>query len=214
MSYNLPIAGGRIIGFIPFPRVLVQCEMQSASSRIWTRVTVSISYDDNHYTTGTRKLMTMHKALHLRVDRLYVSREEGGIELAHIENCGNTSIREPEDYVKNSKGRIKAANNSTDDKMPNWTTKTKKQLLEEKQLNGYFKRQTGEISHVNTKTWLRKGNFLRETESLLIAAQKYLDLATKGKLFERNWISLDSSTKIPRLGYERETFREKPNLSW
>ena len=27
--------------------------MQSFSSRIWTRVTVSISYDDNHYTTGT-----------------------------------------------------------------------------------------------------------------------------------------------------------------
>ena len=26
--------------------------MQSASSRIWTRVAVSISYDDNHYTTG------------------------------------------------------------------------------------------------------------------------------------------------------------------
>ena len=25
--------------------------MQSVSSRIWTRVTVSISYDDNHYTT-------------------------------------------------------------------------------------------------------------------------------------------------------------------
>ena len=27
--------------------------MQSVLSRIWTRVTVSISYDDNHYTTGT-----------------------------------------------------------------------------------------------------------------------------------------------------------------
>ena len=27
--------------------------MQSASSRIWTRVTVSISYDDNHHTTGS-----------------------------------------------------------------------------------------------------------------------------------------------------------------
>ena len=27
--------------------------MQSASSRIWTRVAVSISSDDNHYTTGT-----------------------------------------------------------------------------------------------------------------------------------------------------------------
>ena len=26
--------------------------MQSVSSRIWTRVAVSISYDDNHYTMG------------------------------------------------------------------------------------------------------------------------------------------------------------------
>ena len=29
--------------------------MQSVSSRIWTRVAVSISYDDNDYTTGTSK---------------------------------------------------------------------------------------------------------------------------------------------------------------
>ena len=29
------------------------CEMQSVSSRIWTHVTVSISCEDNHYTTGT-----------------------------------------------------------------------------------------------------------------------------------------------------------------
>ena len=27
--------------------------MQSVSSRIWTRIAVFISYDDNHYTTGT-----------------------------------------------------------------------------------------------------------------------------------------------------------------
>ena len=26
--------------------------MQSVSSRIWTRIAVSISYDDNHYTTN------------------------------------------------------------------------------------------------------------------------------------------------------------------
>ena len=51
-SYYLPIAGGRIIAFIPFPRVLVLCEMQSVSSRIWTLVAMSISYDDNHYTTA------------------------------------------------------------------------------------------------------------------------------------------------------------------
>ena len=33
------------------------CEMQSVSLRIWTRAAVSISYDDNHYTTGTSKFI-------------------------------------------------------------------------------------------------------------------------------------------------------------
>ena len=33
--------------------------MQSVSSSIWTRVAVSISYDDNHYTTGTIGLVFM-----------------------------------------------------------------------------------------------------------------------------------------------------------
>ena len=47
LSYYLPIAGGRMIGFIPFPRVLVLCEMQSVSSKIWTRIAVSIPNDDN-----------------------------------------------------------------------------------------------------------------------------------------------------------------------
>ena len=55
LPYYLPIAGGRIIGFIPFPRVSVLCKMQLVSSRIRTRVTVSISYDDIHYTTGTSR---------------------------------------------------------------------------------------------------------------------------------------------------------------
>ena len=32
LSYYLPIAGGRIIGFIPFPRVLVLCE----TTRLWS----------------------------------------------------------------------------------------------------------------------------------------------------------------------------------
>ena len=34
--------------------------MQLAASRIWTRIAVSISYDDNHYTTGTSNGI-MHK---------------------------------------------------------------------------------------------------------------------------------------------------------
>ena len=59
LSYYLPIAGERISGFIPFPRVLVLCDMQSISSRIWTRVAVSISYNDNHYTTGTSLIISL-----------------------------------------------------------------------------------------------------------------------------------------------------------
>ena len=61
LSYYLPIAGGRIIGFIPFPRVLVLCEMQSVSSRIWTRIAVFISYGDNDYTTGNKEVLHIHQ---------------------------------------------------------------------------------------------------------------------------------------------------------
>ena len=39
--------------------------MQSVSSRVWTRVTVSISYDDNHYTTGTFFLFNWYMRLKL-----------------------------------------------------------------------------------------------------------------------------------------------------
>ena len=33
--------------------------MQLVSARIWTRVAVSISYDDNHYITGTSNMKTI-----------------------------------------------------------------------------------------------------------------------------------------------------------
>ena len=40
--------------------------MQSVSSRIWTRVAVSISCDDNHYTTGTSiKVMNSYGPPHM-----------------------------------------------------------------------------------------------------------------------------------------------------
>ena len=50
-------------------------------------------------------------------------------------------------------------------------TVTRKQKWEVKQLYERFKRLINNISHNKTWTWLRKGNFKRETESLLIAAQ-------------------------------------------
>ena len=55
--------------------------------------------------------------------------------------------------------------------MNNRMTVTRKQKWEGKQLYGRFKRLINNISHDKTWTWLRKGSFKRETESLLIAAQ-------------------------------------------
>ena len=122
----------------------------------------------------TRKLMTMHKALHPRddVDRLYVSRKEGGRGLASIEDSVDASIQRLKDYIQNHEGGlITATRNETENTMNNTMTITRKQKWEGKQLYGRFKRRINNISHDKTWTWLRKGNFKRETESLLIAAQ-------------------------------------------
>ena len=61
--------------------------------------------------------------------------------------------------------------NNTGNMIENRMTRTRKQKWEEKQLNGNFKRLINNISHDKTWSWLRKGNFKRETDSLLMAAQ-------------------------------------------
>ena len=123
----------------------------------------------------TRKLMTMYQPLHPRddVDRLYVSRKEGGRGIASIEDSIDTSIQRLEDYIeKNERGLITPFRNNTDNTIDNRMTITRKQKWEEKQIYGRFKRLINNISHYKTWNWLRKINFKRETESLLIAAQK------------------------------------------
>ena len=120
----------------------------------------------------TRKLMTMHKALHPRddVDRLYVSRKQGGRGLASIEDTVDVSIQRLEDYIeKHERGLITIIRIDTDNTINERMTTTRKQKWEEKQLYGRFKRLINNISHQKTWTWLRKGNLKRE--SLLIAAQ-------------------------------------------
>ena len=119
----------------------------------------------------TRKLMTMHKALHPR-DDVDVPRKEGGRGLASIEDSVDTSIQRLEDYIeKHERGLITVIRNNTDNTIDNIMTITRKQKWEGKQLYGRFKRLINNISHDKTWTWLRKGNFKRETESLLMAAQ-------------------------------------------
>ena len=66
---------------------------------------------------------------------------------------------------------ITATKNDTDNMMANRMTVTRKQKLEEKQLCGCFKWLINNISDEKTWTWLRKVNFKKETECLLIAAE-------------------------------------------
>ena len=78
--------------------------------------------------------MAMHKALHPRddVDRLYVSRREGGRRLASIEDSFYTSIQRLEDYTqKHDKGLITAIRNDTDNTMDNRMAITRKQKWKE-----------------------------------------------------------------------------------
>ena len=87
----------------------------------------------------TRKLMTMHKALHPRddVNRLYVSRKEGGRGLASIEDTVDASIQRLEDYIeKHKRGLITAIRNDTDNSIDERMTTTRKQKWEGKQLYG------------------------------------------------------------------------------
>ena len=85
----------------------------------------------------TRKLMTMHKTLHPRdnVDRLYVSKNDGGRGIASIEDSIDASIQRLGDYIgKHERGLITTIRNGTDSTIDNRMTITRKQKLEEKTL--------------------------------------------------------------------------------
>ena len=96
--------------------------------------------------------MTMHKALHPRddVDRLYVSRKEGGRGLTSIEDSVDTSIHRLENYIQKHEGLITATRHETENTMNNRMTATRKQKWEGKQLYGRFKRLINNISHDKT----------------------------------------------------------------
>ena len=68
-------------------------------------------------------------------------------------------------HRKTRRATDNATRNDADNTMDNRMTITRKQKWEEKQLYGCFKRLINNISHEKTGTWLRKGNFKRETIS-------------------------------------------------
>ena len=102
------------------------------------------------------------------INRLYVSRKEGRRGFANIEDSMEASFQGLKDNIKKSKEKgITVNRNSTNNIMINKETE-----MEKKQLYGCFKKQIDKISHEKTWTRLRRVNFKRETESLVIAAQK------------------------------------------
>ena len=102
----------------------------------------------------------------------YMFQEEGGRGLANIEDSVDASIQRLKDYIqKHEGGLITATRNETENRMNKRMRITRKQKWEGKQLYGRFKRLINNVSRDKTWTLLRKGNFKRETESLLIEAQ-------------------------------------------
>ena len=90
----------------------------------------------------------MHTALHPRddVDRLYVSRKEGGRGLASIEETVDASMQRLENYrEKHKRGLITTIRNDADNTIDERMTTTRKPKLEGKQLYGCFKRQINNI---------------------------------------------------------------------
>ena len=109
----------------------------------------------------TRKLMTVHKALHPRddVDRLYVSRKKGGRGITGIEDSVDASIQRFEDYIEKRGGRlITTTKSNTGNMRTKRMTITRKQKWEEVQLSRRLNRLTSDIWHVKRWTRLKKKN--------------------------------------------------------
>ena len=128
----------------------------------------------------TRKLMTMHKALHPKddIDRLYTERKEGGRGLFNIEECVELALLGLMNYVKSSKERIISAvresNNGVEETVKE-VKKTRKKLWKErwvnKPLHGQFLRKTVDEADASSWNWVMRGHLKRETETLIMAAQ-------------------------------------------
>ena len=133
----------------------------------------------------TRKIMTMHGALHPKsdVDRVYVSRHNGGRGLASVEMCAKTEENNLAFCVKMSNeqflGGVKISNilNCVESKE---NTLFKREIQNEniarwigKKMYGQFVREMPEqIDKERTWEWMRKSDLKVETEALIFAAQE------------------------------------------
>ena len=130
----------------------------------------------------TRKLMTMHNALHPKsnVDRLYLPRKDGGRGLLGVEDTVNIAKVSWKRYVNNSTERLLSSLRIIEDDefieseadVKKRKRTERKENWKEKTLHGQFLRQTDDITGEDRWLWLKQGNLKRETESLILAAQE------------------------------------------
>ena len=130
----------------------------------------------------TRKLFTIHRALHPRsdVDRLYLPREDGGRGMASIEECINSECNALGQYIQDHEDPwLKAAWKEKVVTLAGDTEEIKRRMKEQRKdnwkgkvLHGQYLRQIEEISTKETWGWLRKGELKRETEGTILAAQE------------------------------------------
>ena len=101
------------------------------------------------------------------IDRLYVSRKEGGRGLASIEDTDDALIQKLKDYIKKCWRRlITVTRTNTDNTSINRTKIIRKLKWEEKQMYGHFKQQpkyqARKLGHCwERKTLLEKMNFFK-----------------------------------------------------
>ena len=130
----------------------------------------------------TRKLMTMHNALHPKsnVDRLYLPRKDGGRGLLGVEDTVNIAKVSLKRYVNNSTERLLSSLRIIEDDefieseadVKKRKRTERKENWKEKTLHGKFLRQTDAITGEDRWLWLKQGNLKGETESLILAAQE------------------------------------------
>ena len=132
--------------------------------------------------TRMRKLLTMHNGFHPKsnVDRLYLSRIEGGRGLIGVQDTVETAILGLRNNVRNSKERLLIAAHTMEEdddrETPNEYKKREKNKRKtqwtQNQLHGQFIRQTMGKANEDRCGWLKKRCWKRTTEALIMAAQE------------------------------------------
>ena len=133
----------------------------------------------------TRKVLTMNGAFHPKsdVDRLYVSRVNGGRELISCDRCVRSEENSLRWYVKNlvevllqgvrATGVIRSEGTVSKDEFKTSWNNEKLNSWKDKRLHGQFVREIPETTHVEESwSWLRKTDLKIQTEALICASQE------------------------------------------